>query len=518
MSVAEIGQLHNRYVRISDKFKSLWTYHQFAAGVYKTFVQRRLPYEIDFQKVYESIRKAGDIIQSSSAPSAAQMMEKTDHDMQAVISALLEADLVITAPILRRFFEKLKRQDEKIVFHLIKFYLYANAIEGDQRDKIDFLVTRIGEDFIEERDEYSSKDSLELRKHFQSLLAIRPMNFVPQQEIINIIRTMRGIRDEIQHSDSFEDLVDRKLLEKERLLKHRIGEQFFHPDVLLAVVECNVATKNRFSRLYQDEEKRILEDSRKLLEHEEAIVRGFGETNPQLLEEIARFREFKKEFDESRAQSNVKHAVIGQLKTSMNNILAQLDRGLDRPAQEAGEEAASDTLFLQAQQADNIQTRFGDDPLLHPYLQKIVSVLDGFDRDLSFGKLVESKEAKRLRLEAWEAEAFQKLYWNRPLLPDENEDVLLLYLRAAALRIKIDDEARALASHPFRTPVEGGLLERIKASLDRAKELDRTFSEFLTDDQRRSNARAMHRLYRSRFRLLRGFSGLWLIYDQQTVK
>ncbi|HEY5610859.1 MAG TPA: hypothetical protein VIL97_06615, partial [Thermoanaerobaculia bacterium] len=66
MSVAEIGQLHTRYVRLSEKFKAVWTYNQFATGVFKNFLQAPLPYRIDFQKIYESLKTACDVIQSST--------------------------------------------------------------------------------------------------------------------------------------------------------------------------------------------------------------------------------------------------------------------------------------------------------------------------------------------------------------------------------------------------------------------------------------------------------------------
>ena len=62
---------------------------------------------------------------------------------------------------------------------------------------------------------------------------------------------------------------------------------------------------------------------------------------------------------------------------------------------------------------------------------------------------------------------------------------------------------------------EQELLTKAKQSLDRAKELDELFGEFLHEAVYYSNPKILHQLYRSRFRLLRGFSGLWLIYDRQ---
>ena len=101
-----------------------------------------------------------------------------------------------------------------------------------------------------------------------------------------------------------------------------------------------------------------------------------------------------------------------------------------------------------------------------------------------------------------------------PEADEDNEELWTLYLRAAALRIKVDEEATILATAMAAgVRPDGDLLARAKESLDSAKELDERFGEFLDEAVYYSNPKILHQLYRSRFRLLRGFSGLWLIYD-----
>lgn len=511
MSVAEIGQLHNRYVRLSDKFKAAWTYNQFVGGVFKNILQQPLPYKVDFQKLYEEIKKAGDTIQTSIAASATPVMERCERELQHVFKQLLEADNHVGASILRRFFEKLRTQDEKIIFNLVKFYLYGGAITGERRDKLDFLFTRLAEDFLEERGEYGMRDQSELRRVFQGLLAAGEFKFPPPEQVDDIARMFRANRDEVLRSAAFDELTDNNLLGRSRDLKAQAGEAFFHPDVLLAIVDCNITTKNRFARLYRDEEHRIIEDARRLMENEQAIARGFGQSNPELLDEMTRFKQFKHEFDASRAQSNVKHNVIAQLKASMNTILHQLDRGLDA----AGEvEEISEDFFVDGHETDAVEARFGDDPLLHPYLSKIVSVIDSFDAELTTSRISHTPAVKNLRLEPWEIGAFEKLYWQRQRSQGETDELLLLFLRAAALRLKIDEEAREIADMKDVNPPPA-LLEKVRVTLDRAKEFDDTFKDYLQEGIY-SSPKNIHRLYRSRLRLLRAYSGLWLVYDQHS--
>ena len=59
-------------------------------------------------------------------------------------------------------------------------------------------------------------------------------------------------------------------------------------------------------------------------------------------------------------------------------------------------------------------------------------------------------------------------------------------------------------------------MQEIQISLERAKELDQLFGDFLHEGIYYSDPDIIHKLYRSRFRLLRGFSGLWLIFDQRS--
>ncbi|HEV7921162.1 MAG TPA: hypothetical protein VGR02_10280 [Thermoanaerobaculia bacterium] len=500
---------------MSDRFKSLWTYHQFAAGVFKNFLGQPLPYAVDFQKMFERIKAIGGTINAAQAADAQSALGTSEQALDRVYRQVLDADARIAPSMLRRFLEKVKKQDETIIHSLIKFYLYADAVESDCRDKLDFLFTRIGEDFIAERGEYWSRDSLEFREKIIALVAILRVAEPPQEEVVRLIRAIRSMREEVQKAERFEELTDRSLLRNARTFKHRIGDLYFQADVLLAIVELNVSTKNRFMKLYQGEEQRLLTDADKLMEHGSAIERNFGDKNPELIDEIARFRVAKERFDELRAQSNVKHDVITNLKSSMTNIMAQLDRGLG-----AEEETTADlpeAFFDETEQQEEIAARFGRDEFLLRFLTRIAVALSPFGADVTTEQIAEAPSVKELRLEPWEIDAWRQLFGRAPRVEEENEELWMLFLRAAALRVKVDEEATIIATAMAAgVRPEAEILSSAKLSLDCAKELDEHFNDFLHEAVYDTHARFVHQLYRSRFRLLRGFSGLWLIYDRQS--
>jgi len=514
MSVAEIGLLHGRYARLSDRFKSMWTYHQFASGVFKSVLATPLPYRIDFQNTFDRIKAASANLNAGQMQEAGAALGLCELALDRIATQLLRADDQVSASSVRRFFEKLKEHDENIVQFVIKFYFYCEAVEGDRRDKLDYLFTRIGEDFVADRAQYSSRSSLEFRERLIGLVSLLRQIEAPHEEVVRLIRAIRSIRDDIQSAEAFEELTERNLLKNARLFKHRLGHLYFHPDILMAIVELNVATKNKFLKLYNEEEHRIVEDAQKLVEHGSAIERNFGDTNPELLEEISRFREFKQRFDVSRAASNVKHDLITHLKQSMSNILAQLDRGLGGDDMEASADLPA-SFFSDAERVENIAGRFGND-ILHRFLMRVATAIDVADPSVMPEEVAEFPNVKELRLEPWEIAAYQKLFERRAAEAEEdNEELWVLYLRAAALRIKVDEEATMLAASTGAgvTP-ESELLGAAKLSLDCGKELDEQFNDFLHEAVYYSNPKILHQLYRSRFRLLRGFSGLWLIYDR----
>ena len=511
MTVPELSALHARYVRIADRFKSVWTYHQFATGAFRNLLGAAVPYEVDFEKVYEAIKHISSMLNAAQTLSAAKAIERVETVLDRITHTLLEADDRIAASVLRRFFEKLKRQDDDIIQFLIKFYCYADAVEADRRDKLDFLFTRLGEDSATMRAEFFMRESLNLRQRVIALVSLLRVAEAPQDEAIRVIRAIHTMRNDIASAERFDDLVEKNLVRNARAFKHRIGDLYFHPDVLMAIIELNIESKNRYIRLYQPEEQRLLEETEKLVAHGNALERNFG----GLTEELERFREQKARFDIARAESNVKSDMVARLKASMNSILAQLDRGLDDG--EGSAPPLPPTFFDETRQSEEVVERFGrNDPLLE-FLQRIASAIGMVDTSVAPEEVVHLPCARELRLEPWEAAAYQKLFGRRGAdVPEDNDELWVLYLRAAALRVKVDEEATILATAMAAgVRPEPELLVRAKKSLDLAKELDEQFGDLLQEAVYYANRRIMHQLYRSRFRLLRGFSGLWLIYDRQ---
>ena len=90
MSVAEIGALHGRFIRQSDRFKSAWTYHQFATGAFKNFLDAPLPYSIDFQHIYERLKTISTKLNSGQMEEAGSTLGANDAALDAAQRTLLD--------------------------------------------------------------------------------------------------------------------------------------------------------------------------------------------------------------------------------------------------------------------------------------------------------------------------------------------------------------------------------------------------------------------------------------------
>jgi hypothetical protein len=88
-------------------------------------------------------------------------------------------------------------------------------------------------------------------------------------------------------------------------------------------------------------------------------------------------------------------------------------------------------------------------------------------------------------------------------------------LQTAALRVRIDEEAREIDRLKSRDrELLDSALERAAQTLQRAAEMERRFHWFIDDALYRGDTENLDPLHRTRFRLLRAYSGLWLLHNE----
>ncbi|MCJ7439951.1 MAG: hypothetical protein MUO25_00020, partial [Thermoanaerobaculaceae bacterium] len=127
-----------------------------------------------------------------------------------------------------------------------------------------------------------------------------------------------------------------------------------------------------------------------------------------------------------------------------------------------------------------------------------------------------AKELAHLRLEPCEVDACRELLEARDTPGSLRAERAKILLHAAALRIRLDDEAREIDRLQKRGSEHfPEALERASQSLQRAAEMDRRFNWLIEDALYRGDTEHLENMYRCRFRLMRAYSGLWLIHNER---
>ena len=517
----ELEAISQAYSRLSAKFKALWTFHQFLQGVHRTSLRGSTGPAVSFAPLYEQIKRIKETKGVEPAGDTRAAMARLDVELDALHATLAENDRQISPSTMRQFFERVKAGDEELLLSILKFYYYANSLSPDEMDKVDFLLTRLGTT-SGEGGEAELRPPAELEKLSEALLSLMERPRADAAEVQSVVSLLDILRRDLEACERFEDLSNRKTLENIRTLKHRMGKAFYEAEVMHAVLSSNIAVKKKFQLLYKVEEKRILTASREVLAKEKDLEHDARFMSPEFREDLERFRKDKDEFEKASRRRGVRPRDVKSLKASLHRLLARLDpaaadefdvgsestAGSTRRKKEAVAKGATPLPFRREASA-GLTWRAETDRLTSESARRVFASVD----------LVGSGPPSGMpeygtRLEAWEVRSALRLL-------RKGKDVETasagdrLFFNAAVLRQKMDEEAqklRDLVGEVGDSSASEHTLAPTSKCLARAREIDGLFREALVAAESQGSEPWNH-LTRSRFRHLRAFAGLWLLFD-----
>ncbi len=530
MDVISLSELNQRYVRLTDRCRSQWTFYQFLQGVFKHLRGSPCPVDMDFQKFFGRLRAVADLLANPETSATEQTIQDLSAELDRTSACLLETDNQLPPSLLRRFFDRLKQQDEKILLAVIKFYLDAGHLSEDRLDKLDVLFTRLAEVPLE-NGLSRSRERHEIERLVRPLLQQWHPSSSGERDVEPLLDAVAGLKGEILEIRDFNQLVNGGALDRFRTLKRRLGEQLLDPRLLPAVVDATIALKSRFGELWTLEEPHLLDDTNRAREAKRQLELNPELLTPQLRELFEHFEVAQQRFDQGRQQETMRREDIVELRRTLNGILEQFDASNPAPAPEKPAPAApavppgggngpapdeaTPTELRELRELPHRHAMGGPvDPLLHEHISKILFAFELVGNDRPAAEIVHAKEVAALRLEPWEVEAIRRV-----AAGSSPEDALSgqrdrLFMKATALRIRIDEEAREIDRlRRLESEYLPNLLERATQSLQRAAELERRCQWFVDDALYRGDVEHLEALYRSRMRLLRAYAGLWLIHN-----
>jgi hypothetical protein len=496
VSVQDLPSLHRRYVDLGVEFKAAWTFHQFLQGLHKFFASASIPaYPTDLSEIHQTLKLVSEHLTSNRGEGVTELLDGAAHQLEQTVAILAAADVRVTPPLLRQFFERVKSYDDQILAQMVRFYLgraVEDGLAGDRLDKVDFLLTKMGEEVDPVTGTTGLRSPTRLRPIFEGFwhaiegLAAEPA-WVEERKL-----ELATFRKELAAAENIEQFTASRLVARYRDAKRLLGRYLFHPEIVLAVVETNLAFKRKIHSEFKAEEGRILKESQRILAAEEAFLGSATGTD------LSALRRAYDEVERNQRADNLKLEDLSFLRREIEELRPRLlsaDRGTPSP------------------RLDQLDVGPAHE-LVAPFLSEIVSALEGTDNRASAKEAALSRDLFHLRLEAREVQAFRRLY----VVAEGDAELERFILEAAALRQRVVAEASEISGLLDESMVtrEAPIFEQARRTTRLAEEYVGRFGELADEAVRKGAFAEAQQLQLLRMRLLRDYAGLWLLAHRPT--
>ena len=176
------------------------------------------------------MRAVAGAIDTTSPEKVAPRIRELSERLDAFARKLREADRHISPSYVRRFFEKVQPQDEKIAFHLLRFYFSQPDVDEDVVDKVDFLATVVAAG-ARHRERRRPRGPAPDAQQVLRVRDGRPRcgRASTRRRRPTIVRAFDELAADMARAQEFEDLVTARLLNNVRTLKRRVASGLAHP-------------------------------------------------------------------------------------------------------------------------------------------------------------------------------------------------------------------------------------------------------------------------------------------------
>jgi hypothetical protein len=157
---------------------------------------------------------------------------------------------------------------------------------------------------------------------------------------------------------------------------------------------------------------------------------------------------------------------------------------------------------------EEVESDVDDDAFWKPHVDSVLAAVEL--RDDGTGPLrTDLPGLENLRLEPWELKAARRAVASGGVPRSERDRTLL---KAVALRLKAEEETQTLRAAAPAAPASEAL-RAARATLGRAPALDAALTGIIDEAEAISSSEEIRAFTRTRFRLLRATSDLWLMQD-----
>jgi hypothetical protein len=510
-TVQELSVLHRRYSDLSHRFRAGWTFHQFLQSLGKSTLREvEGDFSNDFQTLYAGLKEVSQSLNAAEGERMRGRLDVIDRRLTELMATLDEEDTRVPPELMRQFFRRVKTYDEKILTQLVKFYIYVQRggpWPPDRLDKVDFLLARLSEEEDERTGDVVLCDPPRLGEIFHGLWSLLGAESPDHEVVFERRAAIDEIRLDVQRVETLEKLNEINLVPRFRDLKHDLGIFFFEPDLLLAIQETNLALKNRIHKLYRQEEQRIVAEYQRIFELEREVP-----VDRELDSELTEFRKDIERFERKLQSQEFKLEDIAQIRHRVRSLLPRLTAGRPdpniRPEGKRIDTSTGEHILTDSARASEALLASHEE-MLGDYYRKVLEALRESNPEVQPERVVLIPEIFPLRLEPREVVAYRRLYGRKP----HDRELEQLILEAAALRVRINEEAQEITSILDETSITGDspIYARARMTARLSDAYLWRFSHMLSQTILLADPQECRQLEVLRMRLMRDYSGLWLL-------
>lgn len=162
-------------------------------------------------------------------------------------------DLAVTPHLLRTYILETPTADSALR-SLIRFLVSKPKHSQEDRDKVDWLATHL----FKLREESKHRPAVWPKADVMEILegiAFPPLSKLSE----DLLMELPALLDEVKYFRTFSQITDSHIIQRVRDLKNQFGDDFFHPDMLTAIVNYNLFFGKQFQGLMQDAVRQVHE-------------------------------------------------------------------------------------------------------------------------------------------------------------------------------------------------------------------------------------------------------------------
>jgi hypothetical protein len=180
--------------------------------------------------------------------------QKQDTPIEASVEEWLDLlDLAVTPHMMRSYLKDRSLSDSSLRA-LIRFTVRKKSHSQHDHDKVDWLATHLFK-MREERKRrpttWPKADVMEILDGFEFPMLTRYAE--------DLLMEIPALLDEVKFFENFSQITDSRIIQRARDLKNQFGNEFFHPDVLAAIVNYNLFFGKKFHALLHDTMQQVHE-------------------------------------------------------------------------------------------------------------------------------------------------------------------------------------------------------------------------------------------------------------------